>query len=456
MKKEFLGVEFEAKNLPALDGGFVPAEPFARAFLKGASKPLKLAVERENGLISVYDTALREGVEWQSANRAFAERTLKFLLWSRGGWRLYICGDRDVYGYIADAYRKGGAREFDVWFMSRVYERPFEVEYREYDDAPFSNESSIKIGGNTAGCRIGFDAGGSDRKVSAVIDGECVFSEEVVWNPKTQSDPSYHLEGIVSSFKAAAEHMPRIDAIGVSSAGVYINNRPMVASLFRGVPEELYDKHVKDIYAEAAKLVGGAPIKVINDGDVTALAGAMSSGNTAMLGIAMGTSEAAGYVDANGSITGWLNELAFATVDMNPDSARDEWSGDAGVGACWFSQDGVIRLAAAAGIALTENATPAELLSLMQQMLEIGPPKTEEVFTDIGCALAHTIAYYARFYDIEHALLLGRVMSGKGGDLIIEKTRSTLAEDYPELKISLDTPDEKMRRLGQSVAAASL
>lgn len=456
MQKKHLGVEYSINNLPVFETDFIPAEAFARAFLKGATKPIKLAAERENSLVSVYECALREGDEWREANLAFVERTLKFLLWSRGGWKLYVCGDRSAYEYIADAYRKCGAREFDVWFMSRVYERPFEVEYREYADAPVPNESSLKIGGNTEGCRIGFDAGGSDRKVSAVIDGECIFSEETVWNPKTQSDPSYHLEGIVESFKRAAAHMPRIDAIGVSSAGVYINNRPMVASLFRGVPEELYDKHVKNIYTEAASLVGGAPIKVINDGDVTALAGTMSSGNTAMLGIAMGTSEAVGYVNAEGGITGWLNELAFATVDMNPDSVRDEWSGDAGVGACWFSQDGVIRLAAAAGIVLKKNATPAEQLAIMQQLLERDHSRTADVFADIGCALAHTIAYYARFYDIKHALLLGRVMSGKGGDILIEKARRTLAEDYPELAVSLDTPDEKMRRLGQSVAAASL
>ncbi|MDO4566883.1 MAG: ROK family protein, partial [Oscillospiraceae bacterium] len=269
-------------------------------------------------------------------------------------------------------------------------------------------------------------------------------------------NPAYHLKGIVSSFKSAAEKMPRVDAIGVSSAGVYINNRPMVASLFRAVPEDLYDKHVKGIYAEAAKALGGVPIKVINDGDVTALAGAMSSGHTAVMGIAMGTSEAAGYVDRQGHITGWLNELAFATVDMNSRAARDEWSGDAGVGACWFSQDGVIRLAAEAGIALSESATPAELLSYMQQLLEDGPPLTSQVFADIGCAFAHTIAYYARFYDIDHVLLLGRVMSGRGGDIILENACETLKADYPELTLELKTPDEKMRRLGQSVAAASL
>ena len=109
------------------------------------------------------------------------------------------------------------------------------------------------MGRHLGGCRIGFDAGGSDRKVSAVIDGEPVFSEEVVWFPKTTADPDYHYEGIVSALKSAAAHMPRVDAVGVSSAGIYIENRTMVASLFLKVPKDLFDAKVKDIYIRATR-----------------------------------------------------------------------------------------------------------------------------------------------------------------------------------------------------------
>ena len=148
------------------------------------------------------------------------------------------------------------------------------------------------------------------------MDGVPVYSEEVVWFPKTNSDPDYHYEGIVSAFKAAAAKMPRVDAIGISSAGVYVDNRAMVASLFLQVPRDQFDKKVKDIYLRAAKEIGDVPVQVANDGDVTALAGAMSLEENRILGIAMGTSEAVGYVDAAGNITGWLNELAFAPVDL--------------------------------------------------------------------------------------------------------------------------------------------
>ena len=115
-----------------------------------------------------------------------------------------------------------------------------------YGDRPKANEQVKKIGRNLDGCRIGFDAGGSDRKVSAVIDGKCVFSEEVVWFPKTASDPQYHRDGILSSLKAAAAHMPRIDAIGVSAAGIYVDNRTAIASLFRSVGKVEFEKSIRN------------------------------------------------------------------------------------------------------------------------------------------------------------------------------------------------------------------
>ena len=232
----------------------------------------------------------------------------------------------------------------------------FRSEVLLVDKVPESKDAPQKIGGHFEGCRIGFDAGGSDRKVSAVIDGETVFSEEVVWFPKINSDPDYHYDGIVSALKSAASHMPRVDAVGVSSAGVFINNRTMNASLFLQVPKDLYDKKVKDIYIRAiTDTFGDVPYSVVNDGDVSALAGAISLGENNMLGIAMGTSEAVGYVDDNGCITGWLNELAFCPVDASPKAMQDEWSKDFGVGCKYFSQDAVIKLAPAAGIQLEES-----------------------------------------------------------------------------------------------------
>ena len=64
----------------------------------------------------------------------------------------------------------------------------------------------------------------------------------------------------------------------------------------------------------------------------------------------------------------------------------------------------------------------------------------------------------AAFYDLRYLLVLGRVASGVGGDLLIEECNRILREEYPELsaKITVMLPDEKARRVGQSIAAASL
>ncbi len=453
----YLGIEVPVANTPELDPGFIPLGKFFDAFLKDARRPLSLAVERAGGEVAVYNTFIHGTPDMAEADRYYVDRLVKMLLWMKGGFKVYVSGSEAMYESVRDAYRPGGTREFDADFMSNVYERPFEVVLCDAVPAEYSNPQAV--GRHMDGCRIGFDAGGSDRKVSAVIDGESVFSEEVVWYPKVTEDPDYHYEGIVSALKAAAEHLPRVDAVGVSSAGIYINNRTMVASLFLKVPKELFDEKVKDIYIRAiTDTFGDVPYVVANDGDVSALAGAMSLGENNILGIAMGTSEAVGYVDENGNVTGWLNELAFAPVDANPEAMADEWSGDIGCGVKYFSQDGVIKLAPRAGIELAEGDAPAQKLKAVQALMEAGDSRAEAVYRSIGVYLSHTLAFYHSFYGLKYVLLLGRVMSGKGGDIILDTCKAVLAEEYPEVadKIVPTLPDEKARRVGQSVAAASL
>lgn len=394
-----------------------------------------------------------------SENFTFIERIVKSLLWVAGGYKIIIAGSYIVGDKIKEAYTYGGLREFDVRFMERVYEQKFEVIICSLADAPRDKSSASPIGRHLDGCRIGFDAGGSDRKVSAVIDGESVYSEEVVWFPKTNSDPEYHYEGIKNAMKTAASHMPRVDAIGVSSAGVYIDNRIMVASLFLKVSDEDFNKKVKNMYLDVAKEIGdNIPIEVANDGDVTALAGAMDLQDNAVLGIAMGTSEAGGYVDINGNITGWLNELAFVPVDFSKDAMVDEWSGDYGCGVKYFSQDAVIKLAPAAGIELDENLSPAEKLKVVQGLMKDGDERAAAIYDTIGAYFGYAIAYHAEFYEIKHVLIMGRVTSGEGGVIILDRAQEVLSTEFPELGkcIKFHIPDENSRRVGQSVAAASL
>lgn len=451
------GIEVNIKNKPVLDEGFIPVLSFNRAYLENAKKPVAIAVERADGQMASVHTKIYGTPEMAQADNYYVNRLVKTLLWMKGGFKVYVQGDENIYSYLKKAFSKGGEQDFDYGYFSDIFEHEFEVVMT--DCVPESKDAPKKVGGHTDGCRIGFDAGGSDRKVSAVIDGESVYSEEVVWFPKTNSDPDYHYNGIVEALKSAASHMPRVDAVGVSSAGVYINDRTMNASLFLKVPRDLFEEKVKDIYIRAiTDTFGNVPFAVYNDGDITALAGAISLEDNNVLGIAMGTSEAGGYVDKNGCITGWLNELAFVPVDCQKEAMQDEWSLDIGCGVKYFSQDGVIKLAPRAGIELDEALSPAEKLKIVQELMAQDDERAEKVYLSIGTYLGHTLAYYHDLYDCRHVLLLGRVMSGKGGDIILAEAKRVLADEYSDIasQILPSLPDEKFRRVGQSAAAASL
>lgn len=461
MQEQFRLVE--PRFAPPLDSTFRPAVLANRAFVKDVKKsgegvPLVLALERGDGSVSRFETvAFPEGHAQADANLPYAERLLKFLLWQRGGCRVYVGGPPSVGEYLARTYSPDGVRKFDYHFMGEdVYERTFTVVSCDAADAPPEKETTQPLGRHLDGCRIGFDLGASDRKVSAVIDGEAVFSEEVVWEPRKQNDPTYHYNEIMAALKTAASKMPRIDAIGGSSAGVIINSRVMIASLFRGVPKDRFDE-VKSIFPRIREELG-VPLDVVNDGEVTALAGSMSLGDNGVLGVALGSSEAGGYVTMDGNITGWLNELAFAPVDYSPEAPGDEWSGDRGVGALYFSQQCVFRLAPKAGIELPKDVTDAERLKFVQEKLEAGHEGARDIWRSMGYYMGYGIAHYADFYELKHVLILGRCTSGSGGQIILDGANEVLRAEFPEIaeKVNIQLPDEKSRRVGQSIAAASL
>ena len=454
---KYLGVEFEIKNTPVLDPEFIPFGVWMDAYLKEAKTPIAIAVERQEGQISVRRTFIHGTAEMADADYRYVERYMKFLLWSIGGFKVYICGCSDIAKKLQAAYSIDGERAFDYDFFQKLYEKELTIVDLSLDACPAANEAPKPLGGHLDGCRIGFDAGGSDRKVSAVIDGECVYSEEVVWHPKTNPDPTYQYEGILASFRTAASKMPRVDGIGVSSAGGFVGNAPMISSIFYCVPRDRWDE-VKTVFDRAAAAIGDVPIVVANDGDVSALAGAMGMNCGNIMGLAMGTSEAVGYVDKDKNVLGWISELAFAPVDLNENAMQDEWSTDFGVGCKYFSQDAVIKLAPRAGIALDETLTPAEKLKVVQKLMEADDKRAQAVFKDIGTYLAYTVVLYNKFYDIQHLMLLGRVMSGKGGDTILATCQDVLKNEFPALyeKVEVMLPDENTRRVGQSAAAASL
>jgi predicted NBD/HSP70 family sugar kinase len=454
---------------PPLGGDFWPAVLARRAFEKGLDSigqglaraaTIEIALERTAGAVSRFSTRVApDGHPFEAANFQQVERWLKFLLWSRGGAKIWFSGPATILGALQRHYSETTIGRFDADIMgNKVYERPFEIVSVSPSDLPPTQEEAAPLGRHLNGCRIGFDLGASDRKVAAVQDGKVLFTEETPWNPRVESDPQWHFTQIMDSLKRAAEHLPRVDAIGGSSAGIYVNNRVQVASLFRGVPEPLFGTRIKGLFAELKRAWGGIPFEVVNDGEVTALAGAMSLNDSAVLGIAMGSSEAAGYVTPEGNITSWLNELAFAPVDYNPDAPRDEWSGDYGCGVQYFSQQAVGRLAPESGLEVDRRAGLPEQLVEVQHFMARGDERAVRIYETIGTYLGYGIAHYADFYDFRNLLLLGRVTTGSGGGVIVSRAREVLAAEFPELadRITIHLPDEKEKRHGQAVAAASL
>jgi len=451
------------KILPTLDPDFRPAvlaNQFFRTQVRatGRAVPVTLALEQADGSVFHFKTEIFSETDPHSAgNFIYIERLIKFLLWSRGGFRIHFFGPEKLADELQQYFRNTATGKFDANIMgARIYERPFELVCTK--NIPAERGSSTPLGRHLDGCRIGFDLGGSDRKAAAVVDGKVVFSEEIVWDPVIQTDPQWHFDEIMDSLKRAARHLPRVDAIGGSAAGAYVNNRVKVASLFRGVPPDLFESRIKNLFLEIQKVWGGIPFEVVNDGEVTALAGSMAIGRNGVLGIAMGTSQAGGFVNSEGNITSWLNELAFVPVDYQPGAPVDEWSGDYGCGVQYFSQQCVGRLLPVAGIDAEPGLPLPKKLKLVQSLMKQNDLRAARIYQTIGTYLGYAIAHYADFYDFKNVLILGRVTTGEGGDLILQGARQVLSLEFPALyrQISFHIPDEKDKRHGQAVAAASL
>ena len=447
--------------VPELDPAFVPAVLWNRAYRKAAADSgnavdIVIALYRPNGTVSTYETViLPVTAETKDLTVRYVERLVKFLLWMKGGWKVGIYGAPEIADALAAIYSKDGERKFDYEMMGdRIYGRTFEVV--ALSEKPESHEIQVQLGGHMDGCRIGFDLGGSDRKCAAVVNGEVVHTEEVVWDPYFQKDPEYHRQGILDSLRRAADKMPRVDAIGGSAAGVYVDNQPRLASLFRGVSPEDFQKYVVPMFEEIQK-VYNVPMIVSNDGEVTALAGAMSMESNGVIGISMGTSVAGGYVNMNGNITDWLNELAFVPVDYRDNAPADEWSGDLGCGVQYFCQQGVARLAKAAGLGFPADMPFPKQLVEVQELMKKGDARAAAIYRTIGVCFGYTVAHFADFYELQNLLFLGRVSSGEGGEIIMEEAKKVIAKEFPEYAhIQFRVPDEKFKRHGQAVVAASL
>jgi len=450
---------------PKLDPGFIPATLWNEAYqtlVDSASDHLsiRISIARPDGTSWVYDTKiLPDKPETAEITWFYCERLVKFLLWAWGGSQVRIANAPHVVAKLKDAYSTNGKRAFDYDFIGRAcFCETFTVETAEMAELKTVCTQSNKSANRLSGNRIGFDLGGSDRKCAAIIDGKVIFSEEIKWDPYFESDPEYHCAGIADSIQRAAAHLPEVDAIGGSAAGIYINNEPRVGSLFRGISQKDFDQKIRSVFKTLQTKWNGIPFEIANDGDVTAIAGSMAINDSALLGISMGTSLAAGYIDNENTIKGWLNELAFVPVDYRVDGHVDEWSGDVGCGVQYFSQQAVGRLIAPSGLEIDDSMGLPEKLEAVQEKMAQGDERAADIYKTIGTYFGYTIAHFNHFYNFRNLLFLGRVSSGEGGELVLKEARNVLEKAFPELseKISFQTPDEKTKRHGQAIAAASL
>ncbi|MDR2266205.1 MAG: ROK family protein [Christensenellaceae bacterium] len=437
-------------------GKFEPAYTFYKNFndIKAPKKLLRIAVRRGDGEVETANLQILDGN--LDFNIKYIERYVKTMLWCYGGYAVYLDGDDQITKILSKIYSANGKRAFDYDLMKSVYIKDGLDFYTvtNPDEFPISCNKAKTISKNLGGRRIGFDAGGSDRKVTACVDGKVVFERETIWHPKTRSDIGYHIAGVRDDIDAAIFKLGgSFDSIGVSTAGIVIDGELRRSSLLRMVPgSDIIEKGFglfKDL-----ETVYHKPIKVANDGDAAALAGAFETGSGRMIGASMGTSFAGGYVDRDMRILGYLNEFAFIPVDMSNDAPIDEWSGDRGCGVSYHSQDAAIRLALEVDIDLTAGKTPAEKLNIIKDLAERGDNRALDVYDTMGEYFGYTALWLQQFYDIDKIMYLGRVSSGRGGQIILSKANQILKMEKSLAQII--SPSETQKRLGQSYAAALL
>jgi predicted NBD/HSP70 family sugar kinase len=449
---------------PELDPEFLPAAKRWAEYRKLAAReasliPFLIAMETPDGCVSRFGIRVLPDQHRKANDSAFlTERAIKFLLWQRGASKIYISGDPKLALSIAKIYSSDGKRAFDTDLMRRIYETPLQIIHVEnQDDLPDENRMDRKIGGHLNGNRIGIDLGASSRTCCAVIDGKTVYSETVHWAPAMVEDPDYHQHGVMDSIRSAARHLPEIDGIGISAAGAYFNNRARVGSIFRGIKEDLFEKHISGMFQRISQELH-VPVEIINDGEVTALAGVLAGLAPPVLGLALGSALGGGYVNPDGHLNGWLNELAFVPIDYNPTAPSDEWSGDIGCCVQYLSQQGAIRLAKTANITLPQDASQGEQFAILSKLADNMDESALKVFRSLGVYLASAVAHFDQFYKLKNILLLGGVCAGNGGAVLLDAARNTLNTNYPTIAehVDIHLPAAIERKIAQAEAAASL
>jgi len=471
------------KVVAPLDTKFSPLILGKRRYLEAVkevedAESLEWALPRADGCARYKLPVFPQKHKDVRASTYLAGVLIQEMIWQRSASSLILFGPEKMTKALKTMFSIGGAYEFEAKSMPNVCgtpDKPFEVTIAEKaEDLPEAKDAPQVCGTNANGCRLAFDLGKSDIKTVAVKDNEVLDSKETEWDV-TNVDPDYHFDAILKAMKETAAKLPKIEAIGGSATGtISADNEATWCDIFPNVPPDVYKAKVTDIFKRLAhEMAPGVPLKVINDGEVTALAAfqKIKAGN--VMGISMGSSEGGGYANADGNLLGWINELCYIRLDMNPRAPTDPWSKGAhtGLSHMYLGQRGATKLAHKVcevpdnykyphpDMCTIKHEDHAQCLKLIQKAMA-DPEKEKEVtklYETVGVYLGYALAQYCEFYKIDHVMILGRVSKGKGGDVMLDTAKKVLTEEFPEFAgMQFHTADDHFKAVGQCIAAAAL
>jgi len=467
-----------------LDPGFAPVVLAKREYrnaAKDCADTLHFALVRADGCARGELKVFPEDDKRYQATVILAGVMIQETIWRCGASSLQLAGPASLCQTLKTAYSKGGTYEFEADVMPKANGTPDKV----FDvmvvggpaDLPEAKDTPQVCGKSADGCRLAFDLGKSDIKTVAIKDGEVLDSAETEWDV-TSADPQYHFDAIVAAMKktianAEAKGFGKIQAVGGSATGtVSANNEATWCDIFPNVPQDVYKEKVVDIFKRLAKEVAGdVPLKVINDGEVTALAAFQRINKGNVMGISMGSSEGGGYANEDGNLMGWINELCYIKLDMNPEAPTDPWTKGAhrGMSHMYLGQRGATKNAHKIcevpenykyphpDMCSIKHEDHAQCLKLIQKAMVDTPDKASDLYRTCGVYLGYGLALYCEHYKIDHVMILGRVSKGAGGDLMLKVASEVLETEFPELpKITFHTADDHFKAVGQCIAAAAL
>jgi len=467
-----------------LDPGFAPVVLAKREYrnaAKDCADTLHFALVRADGCARGELKVFPEDDKRYQASVILAGVMIQETIWRCGASSLELAGPEPICKALKTAYSKGGTYAFEADVMPKANGTPdkeFEVKIVGASaELPEAKDSPQECGKSANGCRLAFDLGKSDIKTVAIKDGEVLDSAETEWDV-TNPDPQYHFDAIVAAMRktianAEAKGFGKIEAVGGSATGtVSANNEATWCDIFPNVPQDVYKEKVVDIFKRIAKEVAGdVPLKVINDGEVTALAAVQKISKGNVMGISMGSSEGGGYANADGNLMGWINELCYIKLDMNPKAPTDPWTkgNHRGLSHMYLGQRGATKNAHKIcevpenykyphpDMCTIRHEDHAQCLKLIQKAMADTPEKASDLYRTCGVYLGYALAQYTEHYKIDHVMILGRVSKGAGGDLMLKTASEVLATEFPELpKITFHTADDHFKAVGQCIAAAAL